>query len=128
VKPLDLLFLRTANPNGFHIDGNKGGTFHTSTKHLQTLQVDAAGFAEINLDTSKVALTCKLHKALRANSKHCTVQCASSSFKAQHNYKPGGTISIVRDDLTVRVQSKGADPLGQWSYTNFTTKEHASSH
>jgi len=83
-----------------------------ATEYFQTLQVDAAGFSETNLDTSKVSITRKLHKSLRSNSKHCKLQCASNSIKAQHNYKPGGIISLVRDDLTARVQSKGADPLG----------------
>jgi hypothetical protein len=96
-------------------------------KHLQTLQTDAAGFSEINVDTSKVAITRKLHKALRANLKCCTLQCASSSIKAEHNYKPGGTMSLVRDNLTAEFNPKESIPWDNGPIPPSTAKEHANS-
>ena len=45
-----------------------------------------------------------------------------SDISAHKEYKPGGTITCVRDDLTSRVQATGADPLGRWSYVTFTRR------
>jgi hypothetical protein len=66
------------NPNGFHIDDDKG---------FQTLNIDARGFAEINMDTAKVAITHTLHKALRANSTiaHCNAHPAPSKQNTTTN-------------------------------------------
>ena len=66
------------NTNGFPLIDENGGTFHTANEHLNTLQVDGAGFSEINVDTTKGKVTSKLYNAVRKTSSHCQMQSASS--------------------------------------------------
>jgi hypothetical protein len=120
-KPPNTTRLHGQNPNGFQL-GNDGGTLLTATTHLRDVQADAGGFIETNLDTTKHSVLRKIVQAFRNTAKHSKVQCSSSDITAHNEYKPEGTITHVRDDLTSRVQATGADPLGCWSYVTFTRR------
>jgi len=104
------------NPNGFQLIDQHGGTFRTAASHIQTLNIDAGGFSEHNLDTQNAKVQKKMSRALRETSKHFRLQTASSSINANYEYKPGGTVTYIRDHLCSRFHSKGRDPMGRWSF------------
>ena len=120
-KPPNTTRLHGQNTNGFQLSDD-GGTLLTAATHLRELQVDGGGFFETNVDTTKHQVRSKIFNAFRKTSKYSKVQCSSSDIPAHNEYKPGGTITYVHDDLTSRVQSKGADPLGRWSHVTFTRR------
>jgi hypothetical protein len=41
---------------------------------------------------------------------------ASSPIPAMREYKPGGVISILRDDIVNRRVDQGADLMGRWAF------------
>ena len=113
------------NTNGFQMPDPKGGTFLTAMQHMRDADVDAGGFNEINLDTQKNHIKRKLLTAVQETSKQCRVQTSSSPIIAAHNYKPGGTVSFLRDDLVSRYNSKGSDPYGRLSYVRLNCRDNA---
>jgi hypothetical protein len=51
-KPSNTTRLYCQNTNGFQLVDPTGGTFNTANLHLQSMQVDIAGFVEANVDTT----------------------------------------------------------------------------
>jgi hypothetical protein len=121
-KPSNTTRLHGQNTNGFQLSTDEGGTLHTAAAHLRELKVDDGGFFKTNVDTTKHKVHHKIFTAFRKTSEQSKVQCASSKISAHNEYKPGGTVTYVREDLTSRVQSKGVHPLGRWSYVAFTRR------
>ena len=104
------------NINGFQLVDPQGGTFNVANEHLKSIESDVTGFVESNLDTTQHSVMAKLYKAVQNHSDHSRLQASSSSIKASSEYKPGGTISILRDNPVSRLKEMGSDPLGRWSY------------
>ena len=121
-KPKNTTRLYTQNTNGFKLTTDVGGTFLTAAQQLRRMKVDIAGFSEINLDTTKPRVQEKLHTASRLTTDHYRLQTSSSQVKAKFEYKPGGTLTLLRNNVTSRLARKGSDPLGRWSYVTLNCK------
>ena len=91
----------------------------------QQLDVDVSCYNEINLDTHNQSVIDKLHYVARQTTSHYKLQLSSSDVCTDDQYKPGGTLTLVRNDLTSRVSSSGTDALGRWSYVTFLAKAGA---
>ena len=112
------------NPNGFQLIDPKGGTFFIANQELKHLQVDIAGFSEINLDTTQPTVNRKLYSAVSSNTNHCRLQSGSSPHTLPSEYKPGGTITLLRNSATSRYHTKGADKYGRWTYITLGNDTH----
>ena len=61
-------------------------------------------------------------KALQSTSKQNRLQTASTNIRADNEYKPGGKLSFVQDDLVSKFHSMGADRCGRWTYMRFNCR------
>ena len=111
------------NVNGLQI-GDGGLRFDGICKEITSMEVDCLGLSEINTDTTKFEANKILHDQLHRNFHHYSMAASSSSIPAATLFKPGGTLSMVHNDLVGRVKSKGADPLGRWSYLKLQGKSN----
>jgi exonuclease III len=102
------------NINGLKLD-EQGGDLNAINEFLNIYQCDLVGFSEINLDVSKYKvrkfLSDTLNKSFDANQ----YSVATSEIPFQTNYKPGGTMTAIFNDVVGRWHSKYADPMGRWS-------------
>ena len=121
-KPSNTTRFHSLNPNGFRIKDANGGDFREAADKAKALSLDVACYNEINLDTSNHSVLDKLHYVARQTTDHYRLQPSSSDIIADDQYKPGGTLTLVRDNLTSRVTSQGTDALGRWSYVTFLAK------
>ena len=115
-KPTNTFRAHAQNIHGCQLTDSKGGSFYVTCDHTKELDIDYAGFTEINADTRKASVQDKLHTAARLTSSHYRLQSSSSTFKAQRDFKPGGTLSLLRNNSVSRLHNKGSDPLGRWSH------------
>jgi hypothetical protein len=83
---------------------------------IDLAEADAGGFSEHNLDTTNYDTRQKLHKAMKLTSNHYKLQAGFSNIPAIREYKPGGTLTFIRNHLSARVVDKGSDPMGRWTY------------
>ena len=63
-KPDNTTRVYHLNPNGFQMVNSHGGTFYLANLELKDMEVDVAGFSEINLDTNKPMVQQKMHAAV----------------------------------------------------------------
>jgi hypothetical protein len=81
-KPDDTTRAYQNNPNGFQLVNSHGGTFYLANQALKDMEVDVAGFSEINVDTNKHTVQRKLHAAVNHSTDRYRLQCATSQAKA----------------------------------------------
>ena len=109
--------------NGFQLVNSHGGTFCLANQALKEMEVDVAGFSEINVDTNKHTVQQKMHSAVKHSTDRYRLQCATSKAKAMLDYKPGGTATIVRNNAVGRVLAKDSDSIGRWSHVTLGGKD-----
>lgn len=111
------------NKHGFHLYDRMGGDLGEDCETLRDNGVDYAGFAEPNLDTTKGWIRDKMHRAVSRVFQHCKLEYGSSPQTHQHEYKPGGTLTVVVGRLVGRVLDSSHDYLGRWTRTVFAAKD-----
>jgi hypothetical protein len=82
-----------ANVNGFSLD-RRGGQNDNNCRVLKSLQVDIACCQEHNLDTTKSAVRSILHNTAQQYWQRNRIDFASTPFKFENLYKPGGTFIL----------------------------------
>ena len=121
-KPEHLTRLVVQNTNGFQLVDSNGGTFQVAMHTLARLGTDIAAFSEINLDTQSHHVKRKLHNAMKSTTTHYKVAHSSSDFRTRNEYKPGGTITAVCNNLAGRVETCGSDSFGRWSHVTLNCR------
>jgi hypothetical protein len=107
------------NINGFHI-GNRGTPFTQICREVRTLEVDHAGFAEINSNVELLKVKRLLHDTTKREFHHLVMSTSISSTPCSSSFKPRGVMSLVQDDLVSGLIAKGKDSLGPWSYCKYS--------
>jgi hypothetical protein len=94
--------------------------FKQICRELHTLEVNHAGFAEINSNIELLEVKRIIHETTKREFTHSVSSSSISSTPCSSLFKPGGVMSLVQDDLVSRLLSKGNDPLGRWSYCKYS--------
>ena len=122
-KPKNQTRLMFQAKHGYNLR-KKGGQLKRDLNKARRMLVDYLGISEPSLDTTKPSVLGKIRDAARnCEFDHCQVTCGSSPITAQYDYKPGGTLSVVADNLTGRMLSTEVDYLGRWIINKFGTSD-----
>ena len=90
-----------ANVNGFSIE-RQGGQYNNYCRILKSLQVDIACGQEHNLDRTKLPVQSILHNTTQQHWQRNQIDFASTPFKFENLYKPGGTFILSVGNITRR--------------------------
>lgn len=108
-KAEDTIRIFAANVNGFTLD-RRGGQYDNYCRVLKAAQVDIACGQEHNLDTTKSAVRSIIHN---------TTTLASTPWKFENLYKPGGTFIMSVGSITSRMSDRYQDKWGRWASQTF---------
>jgi hypothetical protein len=103
-----------ANVNGFSLD-RRGGQYDNYCRVLKSLQVDVACGQEHNLETTKSAVRSILHNTTQQHWQRNRIDFASTPFKFENLYKPGGTFILSVGNITSRISGRFQDKWGRWT-------------
>ena len=108
------------NPNGISPD-NDFFDYHLYLENMKSISSDIILFTETNLKWNDYNVF-KHTTEIRCNVFRFSKQITSSSSIAYDSlYQPGGTCSIITNDMVGRHHSSSSDdPLGRWTITNIT--------
>jgi hypothetical protein len=119
-KPTNTTRLYGQNVNGLSID-SLGGDITQICDTMLEAQIDIAGFTEHNLDTSKYHVINTCHTTIKTcfSTSPSKMVMASSQFKLEGNYKPGGTMLLSTGNILSRLIESGKDSMGRWVYQTY---------
>jgi exonuclease III len=109
------------NANGIRLDPT-GGEFSTLCELSLEVQADVIAITEHNLDTQKFSVRKCCHDARTRLLAHSSMIMSSSSIEMINQYKPGGTLTMSRGQITSRLIKSGSDDMGRWTYQTFSGK------
>ena len=66
-----------------------------------------------NSDTTNFEVNDLIHSAIKKSFKTSAFKASSTSLRAKAFYKPGGTMSLVHNDLVGRVVDRGGDDTSE---------------
>eukprot|EP00957_Ditylum_brightwellii_P055965 4241101-Ditylum_brightwellii.AAC.1 len=81
------------------------------------------GFSEINLDTLSKKITRQIKDTVKNQFRHSKTTLASLTILVTNNYKPGGNMSIVQNNLVGRIIENGQDAMGEWVYVKLAAND-----
>eukprot|EP00980_Cylindrotheca_fusiformis_P020498 scaffold7555_cov72-Cylindrotheca_fusiformis.AAC.3 len=119
--PEEMTRVLFGNINGLQLN-DQGTRLRQIFREINMLQADHTGLVEINTNTSHSGASKRLYDVARDEFTHSTLTAATSKTVCSSLYKPGGVLSITRDDMVGRVIDKGADPMGRWSFCKYAGK------
>jgi hypothetical protein len=98
------------NPRGLKLIHDPVGT-HYSLSISVSLSVGAICLPETNVNWGHKDTQQSLQNLIRKTWQH-------STFSSSYTNQQGGTLTIINDNWTSRITSKGTDPfgMGRWSY------------
>ena len=111
----------SGNINGFQLAKGKGKLDQT-LQEVTNLEIDHIGFSEINSDTTSIEVNDLIHSSIKKSFKTSAFKASSTSLRAKAFYKPGGTMSLVHNDLVGRVLDRGGDDMGRWTFIRYAGK------
>ena len=102
------------NVNGFALD-RRGGQFDELCRIASEVQTDMIACQEINIDTTQPVVRSILYETLRKawTRSRLALGCTDTTFV--NMYKPGGTMLVLKDNITGRVLSSTSDKWGRWT-------------
>eukprot|EP00980_Cylindrotheca_fusiformis_P020373 scaffold7403_cov122-Cylindrotheca_fusiformis.AAC.3 len=104
------------NINGSQL-GDRGQRLRqTFFQEINMLQANHVGMAEINTNTAHSGALQLMYDVAREEFEHSILTPATSQTPCQSLYKPGGVLSITRENLVGRLSDKGYDDMGRWSW------------
>ena len=116
-KPDGITRIFSMNVNGLSLD-RRGGRFDELCRTTKEVQADIMHSQEHNLDTTQSSVRSILYDTTRQHWQRSRLKFATSPIPFVSTYKPGGTMTMIVNNLTGRVESHEADHLGRWvSYT-----------
>ena len=87
---------------------------------LFTLQVDVYGITEVNLDLNNKQVVEQLRQRVRKNDPHAMMVTSSSLQQLDSTpFKMGGTVLGTTGGWSGRINRRGSDTLGRWTYITF---------
>ena len=105
------------NANGLSLD-QREGQYDELCKVAKEVQADVLCCQEHNLDTTQSSVRRILYDTTRQHWSRSRVQFSSTPIPFSTQYKPGGTMIMIVDQMSGRIQSQTTDHLGRWaSYT-----------
>jgi hypothetical protein len=99
------------NANGLQLD-QTGGEFATICEIALEVQADVISVTEHNLDTILFLVRKLCHDACKRVLSHSTLTMSSSPIEMVNTYKPGGTLTLSRGNISARLINKGTDEMG----------------
>eukprot|EP00957_Ditylum_brightwellii_P075496 5738265-Ditylum_brightwellii.AAC.1 len=73
---------------------------------------DYMGFSDINLNTHSGKVTKQIKDTAKNQFCHSKTTLGSLTIPVTNSYKPGGNMSIAKDDLVRRIIENGQDTMG----------------
>jgi exonuclease III len=114
-KPEDVTRIYSQNVNGFKLD-KEGGQYSTFCKIHQEIQADISCCQEINLDTTQNTVKNTMYQTTKRHWQRAGLIMGSAPIAFSGQYKPGGTLILSTGAITGRIQTKGTDKWGRWSF------------
>eukprot|EP00980_Cylindrotheca_fusiformis_P017822 scaffold5640_cov132-Cylindrotheca_fusiformis.AAC.1 len=109
------------NINGLQLS-DRGQRLRQIFREINMLQANHVGMAEINTNTAHSGAIQLMYDTAREEFEHSILTPATSQTPCQSLYKPGGILSITRENLVGRLSDKGYDDMGRWSYCKYAGK------
>jgi exonuclease III len=110
----DTIRVMAANVNGFTLD-RRGGQYDNYCRIIKAAQVDIACGQEHNLDTTKSAVQSIIYSTTKQHWQRSRYTFASTPFKFENLYKPGGTFILSVGNVTSRICDTFQDKWGRWT-------------
>eukprot|EP00980_Cylindrotheca_fusiformis_P016915 scaffold5139_cov100-Cylindrotheca_fusiformis.AAC.1 len=121
--PLDEFSTRFlfGNINGLQLR-DKGTRLQQVFREIHGLQADHTGLVEINTNMHHFEANQLLYKTAREEFTHSVLTSATSQTPCDSLFKPGGVLSVTRDNLVGRLIDKGSDSMGRWTFCKYAGK------
>jgi hypothetical protein len=105
------------NPRGIKVGQTILSTTHSLTM-IESLGVGVLSIEETSLTWSKAGIRNKVYTMFHKVWKNLSMNYSHIDEQFTADNQPGGTMTVVINDWTSRIQEKGIDPfgLGRWSY------------
>jgi hypothetical protein len=105
------------NPNGINIS-NKAFQYKYSLSTCRSLNIAAITIVETKLNTNNHKVLASLKSAHSEVFHKSFFQTSQTPDKFIRDYQPGGTMTLLCENWSSKVISKGTDPygLGRWSH------------
>jgi hypothetical protein len=122
-KPDNTTRLVSLNVNGFCRGDDYQDVLETA-QSLKTSSSNIAAFSKTNTDWWTKAAKGKIYEKVQRIYHQARISTSSSIIRCKTLYQPGGTLTMVTDKYTGRVQSMGQDGIfGRWSYITMIGKQ-----
>ena len=119
-KPPNSIRIALQNPNGFSRE-NDLFSFHLALENFKSVSADVLLFPETNLQWSDYSIIQSANRHRRTTFQFSKQVNSHSQLSYETPYQPGGTTSIITDNLIGRYHSSFSDPsLGRWSVIHLT--------
>lgn len=120
-KRKDIFRVYFQNINGLSAV-NDGTHISETFQQIQSTQASAFGFAETNLATDQPRIKRLINSKQREIWEHSKIITAQSNFITASDYKPGGVLIGVTNDIVGRVHNHFSDHLGRWTGVSLSGK------
>ena len=109
--------------HGYQLAPN-GGDILVDLEIWHKLRATYVGITEHNIDTLGGWAKKRINNVAQNSSyDHCKLYPASSQVPRDHDWKPGGTMTMIADDLSGRLIETRIDDMGRWVVHKFGTRE-----